>query len=377
MKPLRVVIYLALALALLCVANLALAQENNESYLAFSRFMPGRTNTPTAVTPNLYSPGWTPIETEGQPLDYKMYGAVNSATATHNCVANYNCELLGMTADNAYTFSPWGTERIRPPATTYFVTQYQIGNSTSYGGCGNNLVPASMFTVATPFSGAKGIVWEGYLGGGDGAYTTASGYYSIAAMYVSSNECAAGDQEYGFFADTTKSSNGEISGQYWIFYYSTATNTPQQQTSKPANSAVIGNLTGTGMMYFSMYIIPAHLSPTVPTSDTGWDFRIQVLNTDYSFAQCKFGLAPNQTASQNCTIDIPISQMIYPNGSLAGQWPVNGNSAGTANGVMPGLSYATVATQTSAGSNQGGFVPDYTCQGCANGIWTNGVWLGF
>ena len=129
--------------------------------------------------------------------------------------------------------------------------------------------------------------------------------------------CSQSDQEYGFFTDTTQSSNGEASGEYWVAYYSTATNTPQQQTSTPQNSAVIGNLhyDAGAMVFISMYVIPAADSPTVPTSDTGWDFRIQVLNTDYSFTQCSIGAG--STALQNCTVDIPISQMIYANGSPA------------------------------------------------------------
>jgi hypothetical protein len=166
----------------------------------------------------------------------------------------------------------------------------------------------------------------------------------------------------------------EISGQYWVFYYSTNTNTPNQLTSAPNNSGVISNFSGltTGMTYISMYIIHSYDSTTAPTSDTGYDFRIQVLNPDYSFVQCSIGL--NSTQSQNCTLDIPISQLVNSDGSPSGQqWPVGSG------GTMPGLSYLTVGSQTSAASPPSGpgIVPIYSCPTCFNGFWTNGVWLGF
>lgn len=115
-----------------------------------------------------------------------------------------------------------------------------------------------------------------------------------------------------------------------------------------------------------MYIIRAAESPTVPVSDTGWDFRIQILNADYSFVQCSVGAGSTQL--QNCTVDIAISQMAYPDGSPAGEWPVN------ADGTVPGPGYLIAGTQTSAWE---GIVPAYRCSGCANEMWTNGLWLGF
>ena len=346
------------------------AQVNQQRYLTFNRFAPGRTSPPCAVTPNQNSPSWWQIETAGQPLDYKLY----QSGAPNNCDSStHNCEMLGMTGTSAYT--PYGFLQVRPPAATYFVTSTAAPTATGSGGCGVVDAPASMFTVATPYSNARGMVWQGYLGGGSGAYSSPSNAWSYAAMYVSSNECAAGNQEYGFFADTTKSQNGSISGQYWVFYYSTNTNTSSQSTSAPGNSGVISNITitsGSGIEYFSMYIIPASASPTQPTSDTGYDFRIQVLNSDYTFAKCAIGLG-NSTL-QDCTLDIPISQMVDVNGFPNGQqWPVGPG------GTMPGSSYLTVASQTSAATNSKGtgVVPSYTCPTCANGFWTNGVWLGF
>ena len=91
--------------------------------------------------------------------------------------------------------------------------------------------PSSMFNVAAPFGATKGIVWQGYVAGA--AYNSLPGAYSDAVIYSSSNECSDSDQEYGFFTDTTQSSNGQASGEYWVAYYSTATNTSQQQTSTP------------------------------------------------------------------------------------------------------------------------------------------------
>ena len=300
-------------------------------------------------------------------MDYKLYNAPNGATNGSGCAgAGFNCEILQTTADNEYT--PWGIQRIRPPNAAYFTTtSYPTAPALQqFGGCTFASTPSSMFNVATPFSATKGIVWQGYVAGG--AYNSPPGAYSDAVIYSSSNECSDSDQEYGFFTDTTQSSNGQASGEYWVAYYSTATNTPQEQIAAPQNQAVIGSLHyhDGGMIYVSMYVIPAADSPTVPTSDTGWDFRIQVLNEDYSFAQCSLGVG--STTLQNCTVDIPISQMAYADGSLAGQWSVN------ADGTIPGQAYAVVGTQTSAWQ---GLIPRYICSVCANGMWTNGLWLGF
>jgi len=350
---------MALGLVLTSVASA-------QNFRTLSRFSRRSYESPAYVTPNQTSPKWTGIETEGQPMGYKLYDAPNSATNGSACAgAGFNCEILQTTADSEYT--PWGTQRVRPPATAYFITSYPTAPALQqFGGCTFANTPSSMFSVATPFSATKGIVWQGYVAGG--AYNSPSGAYSVAVVYSSSNECSESDQEYGFFTDTTQSSNGQASGEYWVAYYSTATNTPQQQTSTPENSAVIGNFhyDDGGMIYVSMYIVPAADSPTVPTSDTGWDFRIQVLNSDYSFAKCSLGVG--SAMLQDCSVDLPISQMAYPNGSAAGQWPVNPD------GTVPGQAYATVGTQTSAWE---GIIPSYICSICANGMWTNGLWLGF
>ena len=321
----------------------------------------------TSVTQNQNSPNWTPIETEGQPMDYKLYDASNGATSGSTCAgAGFNCEILQTTADNEYT--PWGIQRVRPPAAAYFITSYPIAPTVQqFGGCALDITPTVMFNVATPFSSTRGINWQGYVAGA--AYNSPPGAYSLAVIYSSSNACSGASQEYGFYTDTTKSSNGLASGGYWVAYYSTATNTPQEQIAAPQNQAVIGNLhyDDGGMIYVSMYVIPVADSPTVPTSDTGWDFRIQVLNTDRSFAQCSIGAG--STTLQNCTVDIPISRMVYTeDGSPAGQWLVNED------GTIPGQSYAVVGTQTSAWK---GLIPTYICSTCANGMWTNGLWLGF
>jgi hypothetical protein len=317
------------------------------------------------VAQNQNSPDWVPIETEGQPMDFKLYDAPNSATDGTTCAgAAFNCEILQTTADNEDT--PWGVQRVRPPAFSYFVSSYPTAPGLQqFGGCTFAATPSSMFTVASPFSATRGIVWQGNVTGQ--AYPSPPGAYSVAVVYSSSNECSDGDQEYGFFTDTTQSADGQAGGQYWIAYYSTATNAPQQQTSTPANSAVIGNLHSHagGMIYISMYIVPAFDSPTVPASDTGWDFRIQVLNADFSFAQCSVGAG--NAALQDCTVDIPISQMAYNDGSPAGQWPVD------AHGTVPGQAFVTAGTQTSAWE---GIIPAYQCSACANGMWTNGLWLG-
>ena len=330
--------------------------------MTLALFVQGAAGSPASVTQNQNTPRWTAIETALQPMDYKLYDAPGSATNGTACAgAGSNCEILRTTADDQYT--PWGMQRVRPPATTYFITSQPVAPALQqFGGCTFADTPSSMFNVSAPFNATKGIVWQGYVAGG--AYNSAPGAYSDAVIYSSSNECSQSDQEYGFFTDTTQSSNGQASGEYWIAYYSIATNTPLQQTSAPQNTATIGNVhyDGGGMVYVSMYIVPAADSPTAPTSDTGWDFRFQVLNADYSFVQCSLGAG--STALQNCTIDIPISQMLYTNGLPGGQWPVN------ADGTVPGQAYVTVGTQTSAWE---GIIPSYIYSSCSNGMWTNGT----
>jgi hypothetical protein len=335
-------------------------KADGQTFRAWNPFADAAPNAGAMVIQNHGAPQWMPIETELQPLDYKLYDAPQSATSGSTCSgAGYNCEILQTTADTEYT--PRGVQRIRPPAFSYFVTTYPTAPALAqFGGCAFPETPSSMFTVASPFDATKGILWQGYVDAP--AHGSPTGAYSVAVVYSSSNECSQSDQEYGFFTDTT------ASGQTWMAYYSTATNTPQQQTSTTANSAVLENVQSNngGMIYVSMYVIPAVDSSTVPVSDTGWDFRVQVLNEDYSFAQCNIGVG--STALVDCTVDFAISRMAYGDGSHAGQWPVN------ADGTIPGQAFVTAGTQTSAWT---GIIPAYLCDGCANAMWTNGLWLGF
>jgi hypothetical protein len=331
-----------------------------QTFRAWNPFAQARPNAGAIVQQNQDAPQWMPVETGLQPLDYKLYDAPQSATSGSTCAgAGYNCEILQMTADAEYT--PLGVQRIRPPAFSYFVTTYPTAAALAqFGGCTFSETPSSMFTVASPSGATKGIVWQGYVDAP--AQGSPAGAYSVAVVYSSSNECSESDQEYGFFTDTT------ASGHTWMAYYSTATNTPQQQTSTAANSAVLENVQSNngGMIYVSMYVIPAVDSPTVPVSDTGWDFRVQVLNEDYSFAQCNPGV--ESTALVDCSVDLAISRMAYGDGSPADQWLVN------ADGTVPGQAFVTAGTQTSAWK---GIIPAYLCDGCPNAMWTNGVWLGF
>ena len=330
--------------------------------LAFAFVMAGTANAQTGdpVLRNRGGLQWLPIETELQPLDYKLYDAPRGAASASTCTgAGYNCEILQTEADAEYT--PQGVQRIRPPAFSYFVTNYPIAPALAqFGGCTYSVTPSGMVTVASPFSATRGMMWQGYVDAP--AQSSPAGAYSIAVVYSSSNECSISDQEYGFFTDTTQS------GRNWRPYYSTATNTPGQQTSTLANSPVLGNVQSNngGMIYFLMYVIPARESATTPVSDTGWDFRVEILNEDHSFAKCTIGAA--STALVDCIVDLAISRMTYGDGSPAGQWPVNSD------GTIPGQAFVTAGTQTSAWE---GIIPVYSCGSCANAMWTNGLWLGF
>jgi hypothetical protein len=180
--------FLTMTLAL-SLTDLAKAQQfRTLSQFADRRY---RFRPPARVSQNQDSPLWTPIETEDQPMDYKLYDAPRSATTGSTCAgAGYNCEILRTTADNEYT--PWGTQRVRPPAATYFITSYPIAPALQqFGGCTFINTPSGMFSVATPFSATKGIVWQGYVAGE--AYDSPSGAYSDAVVYSSSNECSQSD----------------------------------------------------------------------------------------------------------------------------------------------------------------------------------------
>lgn len=316
---------------------------------------------PAQVTQNQNSPNWTPIEGSGQPFDYNLYWAPYPTNANPCSGWPYNCEIMSMTGDSAAT--PYGTQQVRPPASYYFINNTSIGMETNFGPCaaliGSTPPPASMFSISQPFSGAKGLVMQGYVGGGSYAVGSPAGSYALAVAYVSSNRCSAGDQEYGFYWDTTRPD------QALIFYYSQYTNTPSQINGSAV--AVITNihycLTCGTNAYQSMYIIPTSQSPTVRNcnpgengpvcSESGYAFRIQMINSDFSFVQCQINGSP----LMDCTVDIPIDAF----------WPVS-------NGAMPGSSYVIAGTQTSAGN---GLVPVYSCPSCANGMWINGLWLGF
>jgi hypothetical protein len=316
----------------------------------------------SSVTQNQNAPGWTLIEGTNQPMDYNLYWAPYPTNANPCTGWPYNCEITGFTGDNAAT--PYGTLRVRPPTSYYFINNTSIGLESSFGPCsalaGSNPPPASMFTISQPFWNAKGLVMQGYVGGGSYAVGSPAGSYALAVAYVSSNRCSAGDQEYGFFWDTTRPD------QALVFYYSQYTNTPSQMNGSAA--AVITNIhycCGTNT-YESMYIIPTSESPTVHNcmpwesppacSSSGYAFRIQVINSDpgYTFATCQI----NGSALMPCTVDIPIDNF----------WPV------TYPGYMAGSSYVIAGTQTSAGA---GLVPVYSCPSCLNGMWVSGLWLGF
>lgn len=121
-------------------------------------------------------------------MDYKLYDAPNGATSGTSCAGSqYNCEILGTTADNEYT--PMGTQRVRPPAADYFITEQSVAAALQqFGGCTFAQTPSSMFTVAAPYSATKGIVWQGYVTAP--AYDSPPNAYSDAVVYSSSNECS-------------------------------------------------------------------------------------------------------------------------------------------------------------------------------------------
>ncbi len=316
-----------------------------------------------SVTQNQDAPPWTIIEGENEPLDYNLYWAPNPTNANPCTSSSNNCEIMTTSGDDALT--PYGVQRIRPPAAYYFINNYPIGVESTFGPCsaliGSTPPPATMFTISQPFSNAKGLAMQGYVGGGSYAVGSPQGSYALAVAYVSSNRCSAGDQEYGFYWDTTRAD------QALIFYYSQYTNTPSQINGSAY--AAITNihycLTCGSDAYYYMYIISTSQSPTVHNcmpgqmgpacSESGYAFRVQVINADRTFVQCNIN--GNSTLT-NCTVDIPIDSF----------WPVSST------GAMAGPSYVIAGTQTSAGNQ---LFPVYSCPSCANGMWVNELWLGF
>jgi len=176
--------------------------------------------------------------------------------------------------------------------------------------------PPSVFTIAAPYSGVRGLRVQGTPVGS--ALNSQPGAYAVMGAYVSSNRCSESDQEYGFTQNIT------IPGE-WDFYYSQYTNTERQLTSPI--TAITGINASDG--YYSMYIIPASQAQTIPGVAANYYFRIQVLTTNRTLDICRI----NGSDFMPCSTDVPIDETAY-------QWPVSS--------MINGLSYAITYTQVSS-----------------------------
>lgn len=358
----------------------------------------------SAQIQNQNSPNWWQIETAGEPVDIKILWGPSAQTGS-DCQQGFNCEWLGATADYA-----GDGQRIRIPMTYYaFSGPNSPGAETQYGGCGYSelnsdpnvpvqyymlntntpytddtpIVPDfdTMFNVSQPYANAKGLVTYGYTSG------TASGVSSaLATAFVSSNRCAAGDTEWGFFQNLTSDHTIQ-------FYYSRYTNCggnsgtgsvcrvyPYQPENGVAqqNGSFVLDVTdvaaSTTNTYYSMYIIPigdtvAANMPPPPPGQSSWQFfggpayafRVQIIDQNYNFATCTATWSQDQGGGnyvqvqqhtgQNCTADFPIDSW----------FPVNSG------GAFADASYLFTGTFLQGGP------PNYV-----GPFWqVNGVWLGF
>jgi hypothetical protein len=332
------------------------------------------------VGPNQNAPNWWEIETEGQPVDFKIFWGPSSPIG-NNCEAGYNCEWLASTADVAED-----GQRIRIPIDYYaFTGPSGPGAETGYGKCGYTELnsdpnvpvnyyttggtkltdatpiypPDTMFNVSQPYSNAKGIVVYGSASGVATGATTAE-----ADFYVSSNHCAAADTEWGFFKDMT----ADQVIQFYYYQYTNCGSSPSASLCRvppygpgtqvaQRNGSYVVNVTNvsakTTNVYYSMYIIPAADSTyPIPPGDS-YAFRLQILYENYNFATCTATWYLNggyvKSSSGNCTADFPIDSW----------FPIS-------NGAFSLPSYLFTGTYTVAGPSYVG--PYYQL---------NGAWLGF
>jgi hypothetical protein len=326
---------------------------------------------PAAAQANQNAPYWYPVEQPGVPIDFYVYAYPYVSTST--CTTPYsNCEARSQTR--------YGV----PPYIFSFVSQSAgVGPETYLGGCaivqndrgdgvyyfdastGASLEgqypypPPSIFSISPAYYNAKGMTVQGYTAGN--AQGSPAGTYALAVAYVTSTRCSDGGIEYGFYRDLT---SGD---QALNFYYSNYSNCgpeckagnspgapPLWQITSPITA--ITKISGGLNYFYSMYIIPASASSTVPVSPSGYVFRIQVLKENTGFATCQI----DNSAPMNCITDIPI----------ASWWPVTR--------MIAGSSYLVAGTQTST------VPPKFQWLSLGNGLWSYGpvwqvsnLWLGF
>ncbi len=403
MKLARMVVVLAMALALLLGANAAFAQ----------------------VTVNQNAPNWWGVYNLGQPVDYWYYWGPNSAQSSTNCGANsnYNCEVLGASTNVNLATEP----DIHTPTIFYLPGGYNtppaspIGFETANGGCGiqNNyqgdniyyfnpstlqsignpavaplqympdgtyLTPPGVpgFMISQGYSGAQGFTVLGQTGNGS-ATGSPYGSAALAVAYVTNHRCSNGNLEYGVYQDFTGNnySNPQAQGNptALTFYYSNKTNcsgygecrspkpgitcpgpwctwnntTPVYQATTIA--ATITNVQlppNSGFFqYYSMYMITNSDSQTAWGS-TGFDFRIQILSQQAGLATCTIA-SGTYNGTGPCTVDIPINNM--PDGTT---WSVQ--------------QMVQSATYLETGAQVPGPWPNF--QGYP-AFWVQGGWLGF
>ncbi len=168
---------------------------------------------------------------------------------------------------------------------------------------GYTYAPPSEFNESQILSGITGIEVEASFNGSSSGATSGN---ALEAIYFTDNPCIFGDNEYGFVYDAAQAP-GTLT-----FYYSAKTNcgdsAPHCYTESSfrygieyQSTSPLTNLTG--LTGGATYVVHAYLVPDTPgTHSESYKFRVEVLNSDRTFAIC----GVNGGDSGNCTVDVPI-----------------------------------------------------------------------
>jgi hypothetical protein len=280
---------------------------------------------------NVGAPVWTSIMLPGEEVDYALYsqagvienfsparmwkGTGSNIYSGKRPPITYNFSDISYGGDSSinrgvcpagnrnldsYWWPNWTGRYSGRPLVYYNPGEFQLPGGYTYA-------PPSEFNESQILSGITGFEVEGSFNG-NSTGTSSSG--ALEAIYVTDNPCIFGDNEYGFVYDAA-----QVAGQAFgtlIFYYSAKTNCgdalPRCYTESSFRNGVEYQATSpltniTGLIGGATYVVHAYLVPDTPGSHSeSYKFRVEVLNTDKTFAVCSV----DGGASGNCTVDVPI-----------------------------------------------------------------------
>jgi len=285
---------------------------------------------------NAGAPVWTPIMLPGDEVEYALYsqsGVIENFSAVPMWKGTGSNIYSGKRPPLTYNFSdisfsdtsPGGTSGINRgvcPAGGHNLDNYWWPNWTGrYSGRplvyynpgefrlpgGYTYAPPSEFNESQILYGITGFEVEGSF---NGTSSGASSAGALEAIYVTDNPCIFGDNEYGFVYDAAQVA-GEAFGTL-IFYYSAKTNcgdaVPHCFTESSFRNGMEHQNTSpltriTGLVGGATYVVHAYLVTDTPgIHSAGYKFRVEVLNTDKTFALCSI----NGGTAGDCTVDVPV-----------------------------------------------------------------------